>query len=324
MPDYSLQRYRGKLAIVWNEGGRRHRHSLGTTDRASAEAAARSFWKKRTLGGQAHTVGDAVRAYLEAKSDIASIKRAKVAWKAAKAFWDRLPIARVDPAAAVDYRTRREHCKAITVRNELAVIRAALNWAEKNSLIAKAPFIQMPAIPSSNVGHLSKAEFRRLLDAAQAPHIKIFLQLAVGTGARTNALLDLTWDRVDFERNVIILNPHDRVQTSKYRATVPMNGQLRAALLEAMDGALSDYVVEHGRGRVASIRNGFKAATKRAGLKATPHMMRHSAAVWMAMENVPFSQIAQFLGHTDSRITERVYGRFSPSFLANAAEALTW
>lgn len=324
MSDYSLQRYRGKLAIVWNESGRRHRHSLGTTDRASAEAAARAFWQKRSFGGQAHTVGEAVRAYLIAKSEIASHKRATVAWKAAAPFWENIPVARVDGETAKAYRGKRPHCKAITVRNELAVIRAALNWAEKNKLIGKAPFIEMPPIPASTVGHLSKAEFRLLLDNAQAPHIKIFLQLAVGTGARTNALLDLTWDRVDFERNVIILNPLERVQTSKYRATVPMNAQLRAALLEAKEGALSDYVVEHGRERVASIKNGFKAAARRAGLKATPHMMRHSAAVWMAEANTPFSQIAQFLGHTDSRITERVYGRFSPSFLANAAEALTW
>ena len=265
-----------------------------------------------------------MEAYLAAKANMLSIKRATVAWKAAAGFWDKLPVARVDGQSAEDYRKRREHCKPITVRNELAVIRAALNWAEKNSLINKAPFIKMPSFPSSTVGHLSKAEFRKLLDNAQAPHIKVFLQLAVGTGARTNALLDLTWDRVDFDRNVIILNPHDRVQTSKYRATVPMNAQLRGALAEAKEGAMSDFVIEHGRERVASIKNGFKAAARRAGLKATPHMMRHSAAVWMAEANTPFSQIAQFLGHTDSRITERVYGRFSPSFLANAAEALTY
>ncbi|WP_405053560.1 tyrosine-type recombinase/integrase [Sphingobium sp. WCS2017Hpa-17] len=311
--------------MVWtDEEGRRHRHSLGTADRASAEAAARSFWQRRSIGGQAHTVGEAVDAYLAEKSSMLSIKRATVAWKAAKPFWGNLPVARIDGKTPDDYRAKRAHCKPITVRNELAVIRAALNWAEKAKLISKAPFIKMPAFPSSTVGHLSKAEFRRLLENAQAPHIRLFLQLAVGTGARTNALLDLTWDRVDFDRNVIILNPHERVQTSKYRATVPMNAQLRAALEEAKAGAMSDFVVEHGRERVASIKNGFAAAARRAGLKATPHMMRHSAAVWMAEANTPFSQIAQFLGHTDSRITERVYGRFSPSFLANAAEALTY
>lgn len=269
-------------------------------------------------------MGEAVQAYLDAKAEMASHKRATVAWKAASPFWKSLPISRVDTQTPKDYGARRSHCKAITIRNELAVIRAALNWSEKQGLIGKAPFIQMPRLPASNVGHLSKAEFRRLLDNAQAPHIRLFLQLAVGTGARTNALLDLTWDRVDFDRNVITLNPHDRVQTSKYRATVPMNAQLRAALLDAKEGAMSDYVVEHGRERVASIKNGFKAAARRAGIKATPHMMRHSAAVWMAEANTPFAQIAQFLGHSDSRITERVYSRFSPSFLANAAEALTW
>lgn len=269
-------------------------------------------------------MGNAVETYLARKSDMLSINRARTAWKAAKPFFENLPIARIDEHTPGEYQKRRPHCKPISVRNELAVIRAALKWAEKSSLIEKAPFIKMPSFPVATVGHISKAEFRKLLENAQAPHIRIFLQLAVGTGARTNALLDLTWDRVDFERNVIILNPHERVQTSKYRATVPMNAQLRAALLEAKEGALSDFVVEHGRDRVASIRNGFKAAARRAGIKATPHMMRHSAAVWMAEANTPFSQIAQFLGHTDSRITERVYGRFSPSFLANAAEALTW
>ena len=213
-----------------------------------------------------------MQSYLSAKVEMASHKRATVAWKAAEPFWKDMPIARVDIQSAEDYRQRRAHCKAITVRNELAVIRAALNWAEKQKLIGKAPFIQMPRLPASSVGHLSKAEFRRLLDNAQAPHIKIFLQLAVGTGARTNALLDLTWDRVDFDGNIIILNPQDRVQTSKYRATVPMNAQLRAALQEAKAGALSDYVVEHGRERVASIKNGFKAAARRAGLIATPIM----------------------------------------------------
>jgi integrase len=34
------------------------------------------------------------------------------------------------------------------------------------------------------------------------------------------------------------------------------------------------------------------------------------------------TQIAQFLGHANSRVTERVYARFSPAYLAGAAAAL--
>lgn len=325
MPEYTLQRYRGALAISWVEGDRRHRYSLGTADRASAEAAARAFWQRRSVAGAVTTVGEAVAAYLSAKGDMLSIKRAQVAWKAAAGFWDKLPIARVDKQAAKDYRDKhRPACKAITVRNELAVIRAALNWAEKERLITSAPFIQMPSLPPPSVGHLSKADFRKLLDGAQRPHVKLFMKLAAATGARTNALLDLTWDRLDFARGLIVLNAEGRVQTSKYRATVPMNAQIRAALEEAKEGALSAYVIEHGREKVGSIRKGFDAACKRSGIKATPHMLRHSAAVWMAEERVPMMQIAQYLGHSDSRITEAVYARFSPDFLSAAAEALTW
>lgn len=322
--DYTLQRLRGKFAIVWWEEDGRRRHSLGTDDRASAEAAARSFWEKRSIGGEVHTVGEAVALYLSAKRDMASIKRAQVAWKAAAPFWAKLPIARVDEKAPLDYRERRAHCAAVTVRNELAVIRAALNWAKKKRLIKDAPFIEMPSFPSAEIGHLTKVQFRKLLAGCVRPHVKLFMQLAVATGARSNALLDLTWGQVDFDREVIRLNPRDRVQTAKYRAVVRMNQQIAATLKTAKEGALSEYVIEHGRERVGSIKKGFAAACERSGVQAHPHMLRHTAAVWMAEAGEPMNVIAQFLGHTDSRITERVYARYSPAFLSRAASALEY
>jgi integrase len=270
-------------------------------------------------------VGQAVEAYLKAKAEMLSIRRAKVAWKAAERYWGRMPISRIDEHVVEAYGTQeRPHCKLITVRNELAVIRAALNWAAKKKLIGAAPFIGMPKLPESEVGHLSKEQFRQLLAGARRPHVKLFMQLAVATGARSNALLDLTWDRVDFDLGIIKLNRAGRVQTSKYRSVVPMNAQIRGILAEAKEGALSEFVIEHGRAKVGSIRKGFEAASERSGIEATPHMLRHSAAVWMAMARTPMPEIAQYLGHSDSRITERVYARFSPDFLAGAADALTW
>ena len=103
-----------------------------------------------------------------------------------------------------------------------------------------------------------------------------------------------------------------------------MNAQIRGVLVEAKSGAMSEFVVEYGSKQLLSIKKGFEAATKRAGVKATPHSLRHSAAVWMAEDGIPMAVIAQFLGHSDSRITETTYARFSPQFLSNAAEALTW
>ncbi|WP_259384465.1 hypothetical protein, partial [Bacillus thuringiensis] len=125
-------------------------------------------------------MGQAVDAYISAKDGIASIENVRVSWKAATPYWDKMPVSRVDVQTSVDYRKHRAHCKALTVRNELAIIRAALNWAERHKLIGKAPFIQMPPLPASSVGHITKAEFRKLLTGAISPHIKLFMMIAVG------------------------------------------------------------------------------------------------------------------------------------------------
>jgi integrase len=88
--------------------------------------------------------------------------------------------------------------------------------------------------------------------------------------------------------------------------------------------AVTDWVIEYGGGPVASIKKGFKNAAIRSGIAATPHMLRHSAAVWMAEAGRAMAEIAQYLGHNDQRTTEKTYARFTPDFLRGAAKALEW
>ena len=54
----------------------------------------------------------------------------------------------------------------------------------------------------------------------------------------------------------------------------------------------------------------------------TPHILRHTAAIWMAMKGVPIAEIARLLGHADSRVTERVHARLKPEYLRRAIDAL--
>jgi len=96
-----------------------------------------------------------------------------------------------------------------------------------------------------------------------------------------------------------------------------------AALQEAKMGALTDFVVEWNGKPVKSIKTGLQAAGRRCGLPwVTAHIFRHSAASWMAEAGIGMDRIAAFLGHSDSRITSRVYAKFSPDYLRDAAEAL--
>ena len=63
-------------------------------------------------------------------------------------------------------------------------------------------------------------------------------------------------------------------------------------------------------------------AARKAGVQATPHILRHTAAVALAEGGVSMQDIAQYLGHAGKSTTERIYARFSPDYLRKAAKVL--
>jgi integrase len=153
--------------------------------------------------------------------------------------------------------------------------------------------------------------------------VRLFVVLALTTAARKEAILELPWARVDFERGIIRLG--DGIGRRKGRATVPLHDLARPYLMEARRAALTERVIEHGGRPIGSIRKGFEMAVARAGLKdVTPHVLRRTAATWMAEAGVPMSEIAQYLGHSDDRVTQRIYSRFSPDHLRRAATGIRW
>jgi integrase len=105
-------------------------------------------------------------------------------------------------------------------------------------------------------------------------------------------------------RNPDIRRPH------KGRAIVPMNRAAHDSLLEAREGALSEYVIEWAGKRVVSVKRGLKATARAAGIEFSvyPHLFRHSAAVHMAEAGIDMETIAQYLGHEDVTVTRRDLG----------------
>jgi integrase len=268
------------------------------------------------------TVADLWKAYTHAKEGKAVLVTMKYTWKAIAERFGKLEGERVhvdDCRAHV--KARREAGIADgTIHTELGHLRMVLTWAVKERLIDHAPSIERPAKPEPADYYITRHEAKKLWDSAKTPHIKLAIRLLLATGARVAAALELTWDRVDMQRQIISLkNPFDRVQR-KGRATVPINGQLLEELVEAKKAAITPFVIEWAGEPVKSIKKGLKSAAKAAGLPdVSPHVLRHSAAVWMAEDGHRMTEIAQFLGHRDSRITERTYSRYSPDHLRRLA-----
>jgi integrase len=137
-----------------------------------------------------------------------------------------------------------------------------------------------------------------------------------------SALLELRWEQVDFKHRTINFNQVGREQTNKRRPEVPLNSRAYEVLEEAARAALTDWVIEWDGKPVKSIKKAIRKAAERSGVRCSPHVFRHTAGVWMAQADVPMQKIAQFMGHTSTRVTERTYARYSPSFMKDAAAAL--
>ena len=312
-----IKLYRGKFYAVWRENGATRRMSLRTSDPAEAQRQLADIQKIP----QGNTVADIFSAYEKEKADRASHDRMLSAWKRLKPHFGALRPDQVTRGQCKTYiRDRRSrNVRDGTIHKELGVLRAALKWADPKT---PAQF-EFPPKPAPKERYLTRKEFDRLLGGCASHHVKLFVLLALSTAGRQSAILDLTWDRVDFERGLVSLAIPDDHGRRKGRATVPMTEALRAALKEAHKGALTPQVIEYAGEPVRSIKHAFNRACERAGLEGvTPHTLRHTAAVWLAESGVPMPEIARYLGHSDSRITEQVYAKFSPDYLRKAASAL--
>lgn len=305
-----LKLYRGKWAAVWREDGHTKRVSLRTADRGHAERRLEAL--KR---GPQNTVADLVVTYL-AEFDTTTGRHA---WAPLARTFGPLTPERITKELCRRY--AREQMKAGrsrgTVRRSLGVLKSALIHAGRRPA---ADLVEMPPPPPPRDRFLTREEYNRLINGSIMPHVRLFITLALATAARATALLELTWDRIDFEGGLIRLGEGNR---RKGRATVPMTQAARQAFLEAQRGATSDYVIEWAGAKVGSVKKGFQAACTRAGLEdVTPHTLRHTAATWMAQRGVPLSDIAAYLGHADPRTTYRVYAKYTPDYLRAAAGAL--
>lgn len=316
-----LVKYRGKFAAAYTVPGVRgtKRISLRTTDRTVAEYRLREL--KASANRSDLRVREIWNEWRETLKGRPSYKRAGDSEKSLSPFFFDMVPAHITKEISKDYIEKRQN-EGVgngTIIRELTDMRAALRRKKHEY----GEGIIMPPSPEPRREFLTRHQFRNFIDAVIAPHVGLFCTLGITLAARKGALLELVWPRVNFETGIIELSTAAPGERRKGRATLPMTKKAREALMGAYEARTCEYVIEWAGKPVANIRKGFEATARRAGLPwVTPHVLRHTAAVWMAQNRVPMSEIAQYLGHSDSRVTERVYARYSPDYLRGPGETL--
>lgn len=231
MSDIRITPFRGKWHAVWYDtDGIRRRVSLGVPAEEAylgdAQRAAHDI-ERQLKAPVGDTVAYIWSAYMaDHGNETRDSKRLDHAWKPLKPFFGHLRPDQIDRQLCKKYAEERKRAPG-TIIKELSSLRSALNWHDKHH---KAVFWFPPA-PRPKDAYLTREQFKRLLKASQGVyHLTVFLELALGTAARKEALFSLRWDNVDLERRRINLG---LVDGGKSRAVISINNRLLPVLQTA-------------------------------------------------------------------------------------------
>jgi integrase len=330
VPEYTLIQLKTSpnWYIQWFEQGHSRRASTRTADRKQADLILAAFCLERaTEPSENPTVADVLDWYWETHGkQLMRPDNANLGIRRLKPFFGTTNAAECGirlQQAYVDMR-REEGSGDESIRRDLSVLSAALRRAERHQKLDRAPYMLTlsPAPPRER--WLTRDEVARLfrrLRRKRSRHVLLFARIAMYTGARTGAILDLTWDRVDFHSGLLDYRVPGRRVTKKRRTVAPM-GNLRRALRHAKKRARSDHVIEWAGHRIERVAKAFIDAAEDVGLSdVSPHVLRHSFATWAVLKGANIYVVGKALGQSVASTTER-YAKVRPKDIADLMDTV--
>jgi integrase len=275
------------------------------------------------------TLGDAVERYLLAKArkkSIAEIERVLEGFK--RDFGADTPLASITASRLSEWEAARlatmsrqtgRLLSQASVNRPLASLRALLRMArDKWEVLAKVPHMKLEREDQSRLRWLTSEEATRLLVACRAsrnPHLVDLVEFCLFTGLRQAEALELTWDRVERARGVVLLE----ITKNGRRREVPLNGPADGVLVRRgpQDGGLV-----FGARSFDRFRSAWETAVSRAKLADFRfHDLRHTFASWAVQRGATLQEVKDLLGHSSLAMVMR-YAHLSPEHLRSAVARL--
>lgn len=213
-----------------------------------------------------------------------------------------------------------------TANRVLTVLKAALNhaWSEQKVSSDDAwrrvkPFHDVDA---PVVRYLAEGECARLVNAAE-PFFRRLIRAALLTGCRYGELIALRVQDFNADTGTVAI----RVSKSGKPRHVVLADEGRQFFEASASGRAGTeilFVRANGEPWSASHQQRPLAdACKNARISPAIsfHILRHTHASLLAMKGVGLAVVAQQLGHSDTRMTERHYAHLAPSYVADAIRA---
>jgi len=179
----------------------------------------------------------------------------------------------------------------------------------------------MPKYNNQKLAYLSYDQAKEVLAALQDEHSQAyqFSVLMLFTGARFDEIANLTWQSIDFDSNLIHIEPSKNGEARKVLITQPIADVLET-LLDTKTSQQSPLIPNSQGKRWERIPKQWQTTidklypdNKEAGkYRITPHTLRHTHASWLAKNGTDILRIKEQLGHKKLDMTLR-YAHLIPN-----------
>jgi integrase len=335
MPNFSLRRYGPKKFwyVFYTEDGRSFRRSTGTSSHAEAKAFRDDFAREKLTPANASQNEISVASVLQRYFD--EHRRPWPAWKNARTcikmfseFYGTDPVSAITPASCALWEKMRlaDGIAASTINNQRVTLVAALNHAHKHGRLTSVPHVSRMPPTNPKLRYLTRQEAADLLRAcrkSRVAYLTLFVRIALYTGARHRAVLQLTWDRVDLKDGWLDFNVPGVEVTKKRRPVAPINFKLARALRAARPtGSNSQrHVIGSKPEPMSAVWVAFRSACKRAKLKdVTPHTLKHTMITWGLAKASPWD--VSGVTATSLATLTTIYGKHMKGHLKQAVAAM--
>lgn len=282
------------------------------------------------------------RYFLKHASHIPSADTARQAMDVANECWKGLLVSQCDAIKQLELVTslRQRGLADSSIIRWLGVPFASFQYAARFKHIDKASIPER--LPSRDWGvrtaprkrrsqsssrrQLSLQELATLCDITYGRENAFrYFVLAIGTGARPEAIMDLTRAQVDLEHGLINLLPAGRQQNNKYRPLIPMAPAL-AQWIASWEPVTPEghYLGFRGKRLVAAYNSFFTPYIRLAKVAdCVPYSLRHTIFSWLSAHGIDRWERKRFMGHhrPDGGSTDD-YSHYDPKYLRNAAHCI--
>lgn len=269
-----------------------------------------------------------------------------------------LPISKIDRAIVIRYRNQvLARASAVTCNNYRRHLRTLWNFAIRRQLAATNPFADVRPAPEPRRRKkiIAAADLNRALDFLRQETSKplsdqkrlkpawfwlIALKLLYATGIRRRQLIELRWGHLDLVQGVLLLVAEGSKNYREWSVPIPHHlieplAMLRQRTIDQIGaGNIDQYQMfnvtlfnpkyQGDRLTVDHVHIFFRHLSKAAGVRITPHRLRHTIATNLANHPcVNMRSVQELLGHTDLRTTLEYYVETDVEHLRKMIEEVT-